>query len=289
MQEEASGQTGGHAFEVRLEYLFPQVWVLVLTGALSIYLVRMESYRELLTLFPETPEGASLNSLTFVLPLFASATIMYLLVRSRHLRVVKLIVRISLVLATFLLTTWYIFKIVRVLPISIPTMYVSTLASACLTALMLLAVYKAGGLMQAFALASIGALIGTFLAFSIPTLSAVVLLGALVVYDVLSVYKGPIGRLVENVNLKDFAGMVFTLGDVTVGMGDMVFYSMLVSVAISNFGVFSYVMTSLGVLGGTYVGMRLLRRWDYLPGLPLAILGGLVLMFLSALMFGKLT
>jgi hypothetical protein len=71
--------------------------------------------------------------------------------------------------------------------------------------------------------------------------------------------------------------------------GVVVFYSMLVSIAISNFGVFSYVMTSLGVLGGAYFGMRLLRRWDYLPGLPLAILGGLVLMFLSALMLGKLT
>jgi len=278
------------SFKVSLNHLVPQTWVILLTGVLSLYLAKTESHREILTVFPETPGGASLNSILFVFPLFFAATVVYLLVRSGRQTLVKFIFRISLVSATFLLMTWYIFKIVKVIPTSIPAgELASTTISACLTALLVAAVYKAEGLIHALSSASIGALVGTFLAFSMPLLSAVVLLGALVVYDILTVYLGPIGKLVESSSLRDFTGAVFTFEDVTVGMGDLVFYSMLVSVALSNYGVLSYIMSSFGVLFGAYIGMRMLEKRDYFPGLPLALLVGLLMMFGAVLVAGQAT
>jgi hypothetical protein len=278
------------SFKVSLTYLLPQTWLLLLTGILSLYLARSGLYFERLTVFPETPTGASLNSLAFLFPLLLAATLIYLVVRSGHITIVKFIVRFSLVSATFLLSTWYLSKLQNV--ISMPKAVVGSesflaIISACLTAIMVLAVYKAGGLIHAFSSASIGALLGTFLAFSIPLLSAITLLGALVVYDILSVYRGPIGRLVGSISQSEFTGAVFNLGEITIGMGDMVFYSMLASVAFSNYGFLSYAMSSLGVLLGAYLGMRILEKRSYLPGLPLAITAGLIMMLASILLTGQ--
>jgi len=273
-------------FKASVDHVLPQAWGLLLTGLLSLYLEMTEDRRELLTVFPETPTGASLNSLVFILPLFLAATMIYLLVRGGRLGVVKFIVRASLALATFLLIVWYTSKASGVTSSNVSES-VSAVISACVTAGVLFCVYKAGGLMHAFSLASVGALIGSFLAHSIPLLSAVALLAALAAYDTLSVYKGPIGRLVESANLREFAGAVFTMGDVTVGMGDMVFYSMLVSVALLDFGLWPYIMSSLGTLLGAYLGIRMLEKRDYFPGLPLAVSAGLLMMFVSVLLTGQ--
>ena len=51
---------------------------------------------------------------------------------------------------------------------------------------------------------------------------------------------GPIGKIAEMADLEDFKGAVFTVGDLTIGMGDLVFYSMLVSNAMVNFGELAY-------------------------------------------------
>lgn len=288
LNEETVGVTGKRQlFKASIDHVIPQAWALFLTGVLSFYLKETESQHELLTVFPETPTGASLNSLTFIIPLFLAATMIYLLVRSGRLGVVKFIVRASLALATFLLIGWYTWKITGATSSSIVGELVSAVTSACITAAVLFCVYKAGGLMHALSLASVGALIGSFLAHSIPLLSAVTLLVALAAYDILSVYKGPIGRLVENSNLRDFAGAVFTMGDVTVGMGDMVFYSMLVSVALLGFGLWPYLMSSLGTLLGAYLGIKMLETRDYFPGLPFAVSVGLLMMFMSALLTGQ--
>lgn len=280
------------SFKFNLAYLLPQTWLLFLTGVISLCLTRTGRYFEHLTIFPETPTGASLNSLAFLLPLMLAATLIYLLARSGRLNIVKLIVRFSLVSATFLLTTWYISRLQDTLPI--PKGILSSESSiavgaACLTAIIVLAVYKGRGLIHTLSSASVGALLGTFLAFSIPLLSAIALLGALVAYDILSVYRGPIGRLVDSIGQKEFTGAVFSMGEITVGMGDMVFYSMLASVAFSNYGFLSYVMSSLGVLFGYHLGMKMLEKRNYLPGLPLAIIAGLLMMLGSILLTGQVT
>ncbi len=272
-------------FTVELVHLLPQVWALSFAGILSFWLSKSDSYYEALTIFPETPTGASLNSLLFILPLLFAATMMYLLIRSGLLRVVRFLVKSSLATATFLLITWYVSKAVKPGPTTIFGSDIdSAMFSALLTALALFMVYRKEGVGRSISMASIGSLIGVFLAFSIPMLSAIVLLAALVAYDVLSVYKGPIGKIVENSNIREFTGAVFTMRDVTVGMGDMVFYSMLAAVAFSNLGILSYVMSSLGVLFGAYAGMRMLEEKDYFPGLPLALVCGLIMMFGSILL-----
>ncbi|MBS7622646.1 hypothetical protein KEJ39_03105 [Candidatus Bathyarchaeota archaeon] len=275
-------------FKVRIDHILPQAWTLCLTGILIICLEETGAQRELLTMFPETPVGASLNSLVFILPLFLAATTVCLLIKTERIGLVKFLVRVSLVSVTFSLILWYAWRILEAASVYFSDPYPSVIIVASITSAILYCMYKRGGLTRALSMASVGALIGSFLAHSIPFLSAVTLLGALVVYDILSVYKGPIGRLVKSGDLRDLAGAVFTVRDVDIGMGDVAFYSMLVSVALLDFGISCYLLSSLGTLLGAYLGIRVLETRDYFPGLPLAISIGLFMMFTSALLAGQL-
>jgi presenilin-like A22 family membrane protease len=109
------------------------------------------------------------------------------------------------------------------------------------------------------------------LGVSIPILTAIVLLAALAVYDLVSVYRGPIGKIAEMSDLEEFKGAVFTVGDLTIGMGDLVFYSMLVSNAMINLGILAYLGAFAGVAVGSYLGFKMLERREVFPGLPIAI------------------
>jgi presenilin-like A22 family membrane protease len=267
--------------DVSLGNLKPQLWVVFIAGILSYFLVQTDSYYESLTVFPETTVGASLNSLLFIIALFIIATIIYLIVKQGKLSILKYVFRLSLILSTFLLTNWYILKIIGSSYTKLFADAILFIISICLTISVWFIVYRRKGIIQVFTIGAIGALIGTFLAFSIPLLSAVILLLALVLYDILSVYKGPIGKLSENIHLSEFTGAAFTFEDVTIGMGDVVFYSMLVSMAFKNFGISIYFISSIGVLLGVYWGMWMLKKRDFFPGLPFAILIGLIMMFSS--------
>jgi len=145
-----------------------------------------------------------------------------------------------------------------------------------------LLIYKAKGALHLVGIVLIGGLTGTFLGVSIPTLTAVVLLLALAGYDLFAVYKGPIGKMAESTNLEEFTGAVFTYGDLTVGMGDMVFYSMLASNSMMNFGPIPFLGAAVGLVIGAYLGFKMLEGRDMFPGLPFAIILGLVFMYVAS-------
>jgi hypothetical protein len=130
------------------------------------------------------------------------------------------------------------------------------------------------------AIVALGGLTGTFLGVSIPVLTAVVLLLALAGYDLFAVYRGPIGKIAESTDLEDFTGAVFSYGDLTVGMGDMVFYSMLASMSMMNFGPLPFLGAAIGLVVGAYLGFKMLEGRDMFPGLPFAIVLGLGIMYL---------
>ncbi|MEM3429819.1 MAG: hypothetical protein QXH16_01390 [Candidatus Bathyarchaeia archaeon] len=273
-------------FRVGFDHIIPQIWTLILAGFLSIYLKFFGKSDEVLTVFPETIAGASLNSIIFVAPLFAIATVIYLLVKMGLINIVRYLIRASLIFSTFLLTSWFASKYVEASQMSGYAWLIMALTSTFLTVILISAVYRCGGLIHAISLASIGSMTGSFLATVIPFLSAIVLLGALTLYDLISVYKGPVGKLARNQSLEDLTGAVFNVGDLTVGVGDMVFYSMLASVAFSSFGPITYMMVSFGILFGTYLDIRILESTHYIPGLPIPVTFGLAILFICGLILG---
>jgi hypothetical protein len=88
--------------------------------------------------------------------------------------------------------------------------------------------------------------------------------------------------MAESTNLEEFTGAVFTYGDLTVGMGDMVFYSMLASISMMNFGPIPFLAAAVGLVIGAYLGFKMLEGRDMFPGLPFAIILGLVFMYVAS-------
>jgi hypothetical protein len=270
-------------FKAKPEHLLPEVFALALAGILTYSLHVTNAPIETITIFPETTGGVTLNASIFVVLMAATGTMMYLFVKFGLKRIVKYLINLALFALLFFLFVWYETLYVDVLPTFLTSSPLTwPLISLIAASALALAIYKSKGLLHLTAIILIGGMTGTFLGVSIPTLTAAALLLALAAYDLFAVYKGPIGKMAQSTDLEEFTGAVFTYRDLTVGMGDMVFYSMLASNSMINFGPIPFVAAAVGVILGAYLGFKMLEGRDMFPGLPFAVVLGLVFMYVTS-------
>ena len=263
--------------------ILPVLAALVLAGILTFGLQASQAEIAVITVFPETPSGVTLNASIFVVMMAAAATMIYLLLKFRRKSIVRYLMTAAMFFVTFFLLNWYSEAYASHLAPIVNVYDLSWIAlTLIVSVLLLLALHRGSSIPRLLAVIIVGSLTGTFLGASIPGLTAIVLLAALAVYDLISVYRGPIGKIAEMTDLEEFKGAVFTVGDLTIGMGDIVFYSMLVSTAMINLGTLAYLGGFTGVAAGSFLGFKLLERREVLPGLPLSIGMGLAAMFIAS-------
>lgn len=269
-------------FKAKPKLLVPEVFAVLLAGVLTYSLQASNAPIVPITIFPETTSGITLNAGIFVVLMAAMGTLMYLFIKYGLKRVVKYLINLALFALVFFLFTWYGALYSNVLPAAFTASLWPWIAVSLVGTIILgLLIFKAKGIAHLVGIVLIGGMTGTFLGVSIPMLTAIVLLLALAAYDLFAVYKGPIGKMAQSTDLEDFTGAVFTYGDLTVGMGDMVFYSMLASIAMINFGPLSFVAAAVGVVAGAYIGFKMLEGRDMFPGLPFAVVMGLAFMYVA--------
>jgi presenilin-like A22 family membrane protease len=261
--------------------IIPVLAALLLSGVLTYGLQTSKAEIAAITIFPETPSGATLNASLFVVMMAVAATLIYLLVKYQKKRIVKYLITGAILFVAFFLLNWYSdLYATQLSPILDVYGYGWIGLTGIISALLLVGLNRGPQGIRILSITIIGSLTGTFLGASIPTMTAIVLLAALAVYDLVSVYRGPIGKIAEMADLEEFKGAVLTVGDLTIGMGDLVFYSMLTSNAMVNFGTLSYLGAFAGVLIGSYLGFKMLERREVFPGLPFAICIGLAAMII---------
>ncbi len=269
-------------FKARPSQLIPEVLAISLAGVLTYALRASSAPIEPITMFPETASGITLNATIFVVMMAAAGTFMYLFIKFGLKRIVRYLINVALIALTLFLFIWYGSLYAAYLPPILTADFTWILISIAATVVLALAIFRSKGMLHFGGIIVIGGLTGTFLGVSIPTLTAIALLLALAGYDLFAVYKGPIGKIAQSTDLEEFTGAVFTYGDLTVGMGDMVFYSMLASNAMMNFGTLPYFAAAVGLIIGAYLGFKMLEGRDMFPGLPFAIILGLGLMFVTS-------
>ena len=268
-------------FRASPSQILPVLAALVLAGVLTYGLHSYRAELVTITVFPETPSGVTLNASIFVVMMALAAALIYLLLRYGRRRVVKYLIATAMFFVTFFLLNWYTEPYGSYLaPVVDVYGYPWVAATVAAAVLLLIGMYKGPELIRLLSVIIVASLTGTFLGVSIPTLTAIVLLLALALYDLVSVYRGPIGKIAKMADLEEFKGAVFTVGDLTIGMGDLVFYSMLVSNAMTSFGMLAYVGAFAGVAVGSFLGFKMLERREIFPGLPLAIIIGLASMLI---------
>ncbi len=270
-------------FKAKPGQLLPEICSIALAGVLTYMLQATSAPVETITVFPETASGITLNAGIFVILMAATGTVMYLFVKFGLKRVVKYLINLAVLALLFFLFLWYGSLLADYLPpILTSTIWVWLLVSLIASIVLSFAIYRLRGPLHLTAIVLIGAMTGTFLGVSIPTLTAAALMLALAAYDLFAVYKGPIGKIAQSTDLEEFTGAVFTYGDLTVGMGDMVFYSMLASNSMMNFGFLPFIGASIGLVVGAYLGFKMLEGRDMFPGLPFAMILGLIFMYVTS-------
>ncbi|HEX9613455.1 MAG TPA: hypothetical protein VGA05_07560 [Candidatus Bathyarchaeia archaeon] len=278
-------------FKPRPKHLLPVFLGLLATGILAYPIWLVAPAQAQVTPFDvNSVTGASLNAVVFVFALGASATVMFLLVRRGRMRFIRRLIKGALVLVSFAVAFWYSTSILASVVDLSTNLWtsVSLLLSLGVAAAIALTIFGKGQSRQLSGVTALGALTGVFLGYSVGPSTALVLVAALVVYDIVAVFRGPVGALAKAVEAGDLPGAMYTYGELTIGMGDLVFYSLVATTAMVSFGLFSFFGAALGILAGSYLGFRALSRYEMFPGLPFSLLLGVAGMLLIAIATGTL-
>ncbi len=237
---------------------------------------------------PEGTPGAPIgNALYFVVLLAVAASLFYILLKRRSKRIIKTLIVVAITTASLLLSFFYLYSLFlyfapQLLDWVWPLMIV-------VTVLFDLAIFRFGNKTRNPAIILMGGALGVFFGSSIPWWSAVAILLFLAVYDVIAVYKGPVGKIAQSGSgLDELQGLSFSFKDIQMGLGDLVFYSMLMGLMFTTFSasVFPALASVAGILVGSIATFYMLEKKGLFPGLPFPIVIGLAAGFVTALALG---
>jgi len=265
-------------FKTELVHLAPVVASLLFGVACAYLLLVSQIGIFEVTIFPEGA-GSFGNALYFVVLVAVGAFLLYLLVKRKSRRLISLITGFALVTAVFMLSSIYLLASFSML--DIPYADASTLIlSTLVTVLACFAVYRAKSRVGSMVVVFLGGALGTFLGFAIPTLSTILILTFLAVYDAFAVYYGPVGKIARS-GLEQLRGLSYSFKDVQMGLGDLTFYSMLTSRVLFDAGALFCLASASGVLIGVALAFKMLEKKGMFPGLPFPTALGLIPLIVS--------
>jgi hypothetical protein len=239
----------------------------------------MESYA--ITPFPEDTFGSLGNACYFVVLVGVGASLLYLLLKRKNHKFINLITSLALTTAIFMLSLVYLFAAFARFAVPHIEVLILTL-SLLITVLADFAIFRTRSRLYNLVILCLGGALGTFLGFSVPTLSTMWILGFLAIYDVFAVYHGPVGKIARS-GLEQLRGLSFSFKDIQMGLGDLTFYSMLSGNMLINFGFVSCLASIIGILSGCLLSFKMLEKKGLFPGLPFPIFFGLAASILASL------
>ncbi len=261
-------------FRVTPIYIAPIVASLLVSITCAFIISESEVELVSVTVLPESEFGPLFNAAIFVLAAGFGATVIYFLLKYGAHRIVRLLMGVAFSVLSFFLVILYSELALWVINISAPFVAIFLLASFA-TAFAVLEVFLRDDILSDIIVVLIGGATGTLLGASIPTFSAVSILLLLAVYDVVAVFRGPVGKIAAK-GLEHLPGASFAFKGIHIGLGDLTFYSMLVSHMFLNFGWEVCVAAALGVILGSFISFKMVEKKRVFPGLPFSVLFGLI-------------
>lgn len=226
-----------------------------------------------------------LNTLATI-GMIAIAGVVFFLIFRRFPRMASLLAAILFGVVSFSATGFYLLVLSTMLYFLTPSLIL--LIALTVAILASLGVRKTGA--AALLAASVtGSSAGVILGSMVPLVTSMVLVLAIAAFDFFMVRYGYLSALGEG-GFRDrlhlMRGLIVEVGDITLGLGDLVFYALLVAATYFHLGLGAAVAANLGVSVGFYLTIRLLRRRSTMPGLPLPLILGLALGWGVALLAG---
>ena len=287
MSDDAEGKkrvTPTNLIEALLVVVFIQVAALLIT------------YQNLPTYQAEGPPtlitggsgatGSAVNVVFYVGFAFAATLLLLWLLRRKMVSSFRLLVFTSLAISAFLLT--FITSDAFFSQYLQPTAELAAdfAVSLAVVALIGYTIFvKNRPWLSTVVIAFVGAEVGSFFA-TLPLTTALLLPIAFAIYDIYAVFRGPLKSLIGTGEKVALVGMSIRAGEFTLGLGDIVFYTMLPSLPLAQLVARSsmtvaaaWAFATLAVMDvGVVATLFLLSRRRLLPGLPIPmVLGVLVL------------
>jgi presenilin-like A22 family membrane protease len=265
-------------FKFQIVYLAPILASLVFgLGCAYLLMPQQQSMAIQVTPIPNNIPAAPLgNALYFVIIIAISATVFYLLIKRRSKRIIKGLIVVAMTTASLLLSLVYLSAIFANSPSWSIFLVISL--SIAITVLFDLAIFRLGSIPRNVAVVGIGGALGIFFGFAIPLWSAVLILAFLAVYDVFAVYRGPVGKIAQSAaGMDQLQGLSFSFKDIQMGLGDLVFYSMLTGAMFFSFlpSILPIIAAIIGITAGSIITFYMLEKKGIFPGLPFPIMLGL--------------
>jgi presenilin-like A22 family membrane protease len=266
-------------FKFQIVYLVP-ILASIVFGLGCAYLLSPQPQSTAIPVTPipdNTPAGPFGNALYFVVLVAISATVFYLLIKRRSKRIIKGLIVVAMTTAALLLSVVYLNAILNYFP-SLDTLLILVPLSVAITVLFDLAIFRLVSIPRNVAVVCIGGALGIFFGFSIPLYSAVLILAFLAVYDVFAVYRGPVGKIAQSsAGMDQLQGLSFSFKDIQMGLGDLVFYSMLTGAMFFSFlpSILPTIAAIIGITAGSIITFFMLEKKGIFPGLPFPIMLGL--------------
>ncbi|MEM2103188.1 MAG: hypothetical protein QXM22_06720 [Candidatus Bathyarchaeia archaeon] len=270
------------AFQANPALLAPVIASLFV-GALCAFLFLIsDTSLPSVTLFPEMGFGPLVNATVFVIAAAVGASVIYLLMKHKVRVLVRFLITFAMTVVTFFLSElycWMLFSLLNVGNVDL----LAIVNAALITVVVDIELFVLENRGYEIIILMLGGALGAFLGASIPTFSAVLILLFFALYDVVAVFRGPVGKIALE-GLEQLRGLSFSFRDIQMGLGDLTFYSMLISHAIVFFGPLAAVSGAVGVLAGSLLSFKMLEKKGMFPGLPFSIILGLAGVFTASLL-----
>ena len=275
-------------FKFEIIYLLPILASMLFgLGCALVLLPKAVPVTPVTPISPETPGADWGNAVYFLVLIAISATLFYILLKRKSQRIIKGLIVTALTTAAMLLSVVYLIALSEYIPIIGDWLIIIPLSIA-FTVLFDLAIFRFGYIPRNVAVIIIGGALGMFFGYNIASISlwsAVLILVFLAIYDIFAVYKGPVGKIAQSSGLDQLQGLSFSFKDIQMGLGDLVFYSMLTGAMIFGFpeSFYPVIAAIIGIMAGSIVTFYMLEKRGIFPGLPFPIIMGLAAGFLTAI------
>ena len=235
-----------------------------------------------------TPEGTAVNIIFLVGFAFVATLALLWLARHRLVLSFKVLIFAAMALSGFILTLLTASDFAGNYLAPEPALVAGAAASLGVVGVIGYTIFvKNQPWVSNIVIAFVGAEVGSFFAGTLSPIGSfpwmtLLLPLAFAAYDIYAVFKGPLKHLIGSAPGLALNGLSVRLGEFTLGLGDIVFYTMLPSAALlyvtytKDFvaGVSASVVSMLVIDAGVAVTLYLLSKRRLLPGLPIPMLLG---------------
>jgi presenilin-like A22 family membrane protease len=235
--------------------------------------------------FGSSVEAAFANSLPLIASIFIFSLFLVFLVKWKKFSFIKALITGFLVGSVFsinLILFSTIFPNSEILP------WLFSLLLVCLV--FLVAYFKTFSFLSKFLSLFIGAEVAGYFATILQPPTVFVFPILLAIYDIYAVFAGPLRKIlgvptkakkVLKKKMNFLPLLIVDFGLIKVGLGDVVFYSMLPAVGFIIYGIEKMLLTLLATNFGVFLTLHLLRKKKIpLPGLPIPMLLGVLALIL---------